>query len=112
VIVRVTRSRIQPGHEAEVLDVVRGLTTTFGAITGLRSAVFGRSIGDRGSVLISITEWADFEAILAVYGENWADRSLLPGVEPFILETTVEHFEATLDEVTAVVDERRAPGSR
>jgi hypothetical protein len=107
VIVRVTRSRIQPGHEGQVLDVVRELTTSFGAIPGLVSATFGRSIGDRGSVLISITEWSDFEAIQAVYGDGWADRSLLPGVEPFILETTVEHFEATLDEVSATVDERR-----
>jgi hypothetical protein len=107
VIVRVTRSRIERGHEAHVLDVVRGLTAPFGAIPGLRAAMFGRSVGDRGSMLISITEWADLDAIKAVYGDGWADRSLLPGVEPFILETTVEHFEATLEEVSALVDERR-----
>ena len=106
-IVRVTRSRIVPGREGQVLDVVRRLTTEFGRIPGLRAATFGRSMGDRGSILISITQWTDFEAIKAVYGEGWAKRSMLPGVEEFILQTTVEHFEATLDEVSAMVDDRR-----
>ena len=106
-----TRSRIQRDHEAQVLEVVRGLPAQFGAIPGLRAAMFGRSIGDHGSVLISITEWTDLDAIKAVYGDDWAERSLLPGVEPYIIETTVEHFEATLEEVSRVVEERRTEQS-
>ncbi|HEU0245086.1 MAG TPA: antibiotic biosynthesis monooxygenase family protein [Candidatus Limnocylindrales bacterium] len=107
-IVRVTRSRIKGGHEPEVLDVVRRLTGEMGAIPGLRAAMFGRSIASDGSWLLSITEWESVEAIQAVYGDRWAERSLLPGVEPYIVETTVEHFESTLEDVTAVVGERGA----
>jgi heme-degrading monooxygenase HmoA len=110
VILRVTRSRVVPGHEEHVLNILRELTAGMGAsITGLHSAMFGRAMGDRdqGMSLVSITEWDSLEAIQAVYGEQWADHTILPGAEAYILETTVEHFESTLEDVTAIVEERR-----
>ena len=104
VILRVARSRIRDGHDVDVLDVVRQLTTQFGSIPGLRSARFGRAVQAEGWSLISVTEWDSLAAIQAVYGDRWAESSMLPGVEPFILETTVEHFEGTLEDVTAIVE--------
>jgi heme-degrading monooxygenase HmoA len=111
VILRVTRSRVIPGHEEHVLSIVRGMTAGMGAsIQGLRSASFGRVMHDheQGMSLVSITEWDSVEAIRAVYGDRWADSSILPGAQDYILETTVEHFESTLDDVSAEVERRRA----
>jgi hypothetical protein len=93
-----------------VIGVLRGMTATMGAtIKGLHSATFGRAMDehDQGMSLVSITEWDSLEAIQAVYGERWADRTILPGAEEYILETTVEHFESTLDDVSEVVERRR-----
>jgi hypothetical protein len=104
VILRVARSRIKDGHDVDVLDVVRKLTSQFGTVPGLRSARFGRAVQAEGWLLISVTEWDSLAAIQAVYGDDWAERSLLPGVEQFIIDTTVEHFEGTLEDVTAVVE--------
>ena len=109
-ILRVTRNRVIPGHEEHVLSILRDLTAGMGAsITGLHSATFGRAMGDQdqGMSLVSITEWDSLEAIQAVYGERWADHTILPGAEAYILETTVEHFESTLEDVTAIVEQRR-----
>ena len=106
VILRVTRTRIKDGHDVDVLDVVRQLTTQFGAVPGLRSARFGRAVQAEGWSLISVTEWDSLAAIQAVYGDGWAESTLLPGVEQFVLETTVEHFEGTLEDVTAIVESR------
>ena len=103
-ILRVARSRIKDGHDVDVLDVVRQLTVQFGAIPGLRSARFGRAVQAEGWSLIAVTEWESLSAIQAVYGDGWAESTLLPGVEAFILETTVEHFEGTLEDVTAIVE--------
>ena len=105
-IVRVVRLRIEPGHEPRVLDVIRDLTERFGAIPGLRASMFGRSVGDDASVLLAVTEWDDVESIKAVYGDSWATASLMPGVEDVILETTVEHFEATLEDISVLVEQR------
>ena len=104
VILRVARSRIKDGHDVDVLDVVRQLTVQFGAIPGLRSARFGRAVQAEGWSLIAVTEWDSLSAIQADYGDRWAESTLLPGVEEFILETTVEHFEGTLEDVTAIVE--------
>ena len=104
VILRVARTRIKDGHDVDVLDVVRRLTTQFGAVPGLRSARFGRAVQAEGWSLISVTEWDSLAAIQAVYGDGWAESTLLPGVEAFILETTVEHFEGTLEDVTTIVE--------
>ena len=106
VILRVTRTRIKDGHDVDVLDVVRRLTTQFGAVPGLRSARFGRAVQAEGWSLISVTEWDSLAAIQAVYGDGWAESTLLPGVEQFVLGTTVEHFEGTLEDVTAIVESR------
>jgi heme-degrading monooxygenase HmoA len=110
VILRITRSRVEAGHESQVLDVVRSMTASYGPIPGLRAATFGRSIQDDGWWLVSITEWDSLDALRAVYGERWTDRSPLPGVDDLILETTVEHYEGALEDVSRVVDERvRSP---
>ena len=104
VILRVTRSRMKDGHDVDVLDLVRQLTSQFGSVPGLRSARFGRAVQAEGWSLISVTEWDSLASIQAVYGHDWAERSMLPGVEQFILDTTVEHFEGTLEDVTAIVE--------
>ena len=109
-ILRVTRSRVVPGHEEHVLNVLRKLTDGMGAsIQGLHSATFGRVMHDheQGMSLVSITEWDSVEAIRAVYGDRWADRTILPGAEEYILETTVEHYESTLEDVSSIVERRR-----
>jgi heme-degrading monooxygenase HmoA len=89
VILRVTRNRVIPGHEEHVLNILRELTAGMGAsIKGLHSATFGRAMGDKdqGMSLISITEWDSLEAV-------------------------VEHFESTLEDVTAIVEQRRRAGT-
>jgi hypothetical protein len=108
VILRVTRSRVINGHEEQVLAVMRKLTAAMGAsIEGLHSASFGRAIDDQGMSFVAVTEWDSLEAIQAVYGESWAERSIMPGAEEYILETTVEHFEATLEDISDQVERRR-----
>ena len=85
------------------------MTAGMGAsIKGLHSASFGRAMQEDQMSLIAITEWESLEAIKAVYGEGWASRSILPGAEEYILETVVEHFESTLLELSALVEQRRA----
>ena len=109
-ILRVTRSRVVPGHEEHVLTILRDMTAGMGAaIKGLHSATFGRAMGDQdqGMSLVSITEWDSLADIQAVYGDRWADGTILPGAEDYILETTVEHFESTLEDISAVVERRR-----
>jgi hypothetical protein len=113
VIVRVTRSRIIPGHEDQVVDVMRRLSASMGdSIAGLHSASFGRAMDDDQIMsFIAITEWDSVDAIKAVYGEAWASRSILPGAEEYILETIVEHYESTLDDVSEAVERRRLASS-
>lgn len=98
-----------PGHEDHVLDVLRRMSEGMGAsIRGLHSASFGRAMDDEQVMqLIAITEWESIEAIKAVYGDSWAERSILPGAEEYILETTVEHFESTLEDLSELVERRR-----
>jgi heme-degrading monooxygenase HmoA len=106
----VTRTRVVPGHEEHVLSILREMTAGMGAsIQGLHSAEFGRAMGDhdQGMSLVSITEWDSLDAIQAVYGDRWADHTILPGAEDYVLENTIEHFESTLEDVTAIVERRR-----
>jgi hypothetical protein len=71
--------------------------------------VFGRAMGPDGAMsLVAITTWESLDAIKAVYGDRWAERSILPGAEAYIIETTVEHFETTLDDLSAIVEQRRS----
>ena len=87
---------------------MRKLTAAMGAsIEGLHSASFGRAIDDQGMSFVAMTEWESLEAIQAVYGEGWAEQSILPGAEEYIVETTVEHFEATLEDISDQVERRR-----
>ena len=108
-IIRVTRSRVIPGHEDQVIEIMRRLTASMGqTIQGLHSASFGRAMDDDQVMsFVAITEWDTIDAIKAVYGDAWAERSILPGAEEYILETTVEHFESTLEEISADVERRR-----
>ena len=113
-IVRVSRLRIRDGHEARVLDAIRAMSATMGEPPGIRGAWFGRSIDDDGSWLVAITEWDDLEAIQAVFGnDTWMRGTMLLGLEDTITDTTVQHYEATLEDVSAMVERRRsAEGTR
>jgi len=92
-----------------VFEVLRQLTAGMGAsIKGLHSASFGRAMQEDQMSLIAITEWETLDDLRAVYGETWASRSILPGAEEYILETVVEHFESTLEELSEMVEQRRA----
>ena len=88
----------------------RQLTSQYGAIPACGRRGSARAVEAEGWLLISVTEWDSLAAIQAVYGDHWAERSLLPGVEQLILETTVEHFEGTLEDVTAIVEFARDCG--
>ena len=108
-ILRVTRSRVVPGREQQVLDILRQMTAGMGAsIQGLHSASFGRAMHEGQMSLVAITEWESLDALRAVYGEDWHGRSILPGAEEYILETVVEHFESTLEDISELVDQRRS----
>ena len=108
-ILRVTRTRVIPGHEDQVLDVIRGLAERMrGSVPGLRSASFVRAM-DRDQVmsLVSITEWESIDALRAVLGDRWAEGSILPGSEAYVLDMTVEHFETTLEDISVAAPEER-----
>jgi heme-degrading monooxygenase HmoA len=107
-IVRVSRLRIKEGHEARVLEAIRATSAGASETPGLRGAWFGRSIDDDGSWLVAITEWDELGAIQAAFGnDTWTRGTMLPGLEDTILDTTVQHYEATLEDVTALVERRR-----
>jgi len=106
VILRIVRSRVRRSHETHVLDVMRQLTASMGAIPGLRWAEFGRAMVGEDMWFVVITRWDGVDAIRSVYGESWATTSILPGAEEYIVETIVEHFETTLDDLTAIVQDR------
>jgi heme-degrading monooxygenase HmoA len=109
VIVRVSRLRIKEGHEARVLETIRAMSASMGTASGLRGAWFGRSIDDDGSWLVAITEWVDLDAIRAVFGsDSWMNGSMLPGLDDVILDTTVQHYEATLEDLSARIEARVA----
>jgi heme-degrading monooxygenase HmoA len=96
VILRLTRIRVRHGHEEQVFDVLRRMTASMGAIPGLRSA--------DDMWFVAITRWDSVDAIRAVYGDSWPYATILPGAESYVLETWVEHFETTLEDVTEIVD--------
>jgi heme-degrading monooxygenase HmoA len=106
VILRLTRIRVRQGHEEQVFDVLRTMTTSMGRIPGLRSAEFGRALENGDMWFVAITRWDSVDAIRAVYGESWPHASILPGAESYVLETWVEHFETALEDVTEVVEAR------
>lgn len=111
VILRIARARVRHGHEEHVLDVLRQMTNAMGTIPGLRSAEFGRTLSGDDMWLVVITRWDDIDSIRAVYGDSWPSASILPGSEEYILDTVLEHFEVTLEELTEVVAQRAAHGS-
>ena len=91
-----------------MFEVLRQMTAGMGAsIKGLHSASFGRAMQEDQMSLIAITEWETLDDLRAVYGERWAAGSILPGAEESILETVVEHFESTLEELSELVQRRR-----
>ena len=80
-IVRISRLRIQAGHESRVIDAIRAMSAGMSSTPGIRGAWFGRSIDDDGSWLVAITEWDDLEAIRNVFGnDTWMRGSMLPGL--------------------------------
>jgi heme-degrading monooxygenase HmoA len=106
VILRLTRIRVRHGHEEQVFDVLRRMTASMGAIPGLRSAEFGRALENDDMWFVAITRWDSVDAIRAVYGDSWPYATILPGAESYVLETWVEHFETTLEDVTEIVEVR------
>ena len=88
---------------------MRRLSASMGAsITGLHSASFGRAMDDDQVMSFgAITEWDSVDAIKAFCGDAWASRTIMPGAEQYILETTVEHYESTLEDVSETVERRR-----
>ena len=101
-ILRVTRTRVIPGHENQVLEIVREMSTGMrDSVPGLRWVSFGRALdSDQVMSLVSVTLWDSLDALIAVMGDGWATGSILPGSEGYVLEMTVEHFETTLEEVS------------
>ena len=102
-IVRVTRASVRAGKEQHVVDTLRDAASQVGsAPPGLRALVIGRRAstnGTRSDQIVGISVWDDLDALTSAMGPDWARPNALPGLEDYVEDTQVEHFETLVGSV-------------
>jgi hypothetical protein len=108
VIVRVSRARVRAGKEQHVVDTLRAAAAQSGpAPRGLRGLLIARKSGSNGTPsqqIVGITLWADLQSLTAALGPNWDRPTTLPGLEEFVEDPQVEHFETMIDSVAELFE--------
>lgn len=97
-IIRISRGRVRAGSEADVFARLRDATEGAARPDGLEALFIGRHLTSDGLELIAITAWTDADALIRVMGPGWESPKWLAGIEEFVTNSTVEHWE------TAVAD--------
>ncbi len=103
VIIRISRGRVRAGSEAEVFARLRNATEETGRPEGLEALFIGRHLTADGLELIAITAWSNIDALIRVLGEGWESPKWLAGVEEFVTNSTVEHWETAVDDFESFI---------
>jgi hypothetical protein len=102
-IIRISRGRIRSGAEAEVFSRLRAASDGTGRPEGLEALFIGRHLTADGLELIAITAWSDVDALIRVLGPGWESPKWLAGLEDLVTHSTVEHWEAAIDDIESFV---------
>ena len=102
-IIRTTRGRVRPGAEGEVFARLRAATQAQGRPAGLQALFIGRHLTTDGMELYAITVWTDVDSLVTVIGEGWESPKWLDGLEEFVTNSTVEHWETAVDDFEAFI---------
>lgn len=95
-IVRVYRSRVQPGmHEAYDRWLKERAVPMIADAPGLVSLHVGAPLEDPPQEFLLMSIWRDLASLRAVFGHRWRDSFVLPGEEHLVAEAIVDHYECT-----------------
>ena len=103
-IIRITRARIRPNAEAQVFAILREVSTGVKRPGGMTALHFGRRMSVEGNQLISITIWDDIDTLQAAMGTSMEVAAFLPQLQPYLMDSTVEHFETIVDRFEELQD--------
>jgi heme-degrading monooxygenase HmoA len=92
-ITRITRGRLAPNAEGQVFQLLRNAAAASVGIPGLHSMSLSRTVEDGQTILVAVTVWTDLAAMMALVGPDWQAPSWMPGVEEYVVSTTVEILE-------------------
>jgi len=98
VIVRVTRAKIQPHAEAEVFRILRDVSNSSPRPPGMEALLIGRRMSDGGNEFIAIGVWTDLDALQATLSGSWREPRVIPQLQPYLEQMTVEHFETVVEQ--------------
>ena len=96
-IIRITRARILNNAEAQVFAILREVSKGLRRPKGMTALHFGRRMSVDGNHLMSLTIWEDMDSLHAAMGTSMEVAAFLPQLQPFLLDSTVEHFETIVD---------------
>jgi hypothetical protein len=102
-IIRISRGRVRAGSEAEVFARLREATQGAGRPEGLEALFIGRQMTSDGLELIAITAWSDADALLRVMGPGWESPRWIAGIEAFVTNGTVEHWETAVEDFESFI---------
>jgi antibiotic biosynthesis monooxygenase (ABM) superfamily enzyme len=94
VIVRVFRSTIHPGKEAEFEAFLRDVAIPLvSQQSGLVAQHVGRPRDGSSAEFVYVTVWQDVESIRAFAGEHWQEAVITPDEEHLLRETWIGHYD-------------------
>ena len=103
-IVRITRARIRPHSEGHVFAVLRAATDGVPRPPGLEAMHIGRRMDNGGNELVSISVWTDMDALIATFGNDFAEPTFMPALDAYLLEASIELFETVVDSFEDLAD--------
>ena len=93
-IVRVYRSRVQPGMHTNYDQWLQETAIpALSSAPGLVSLHVGTPLEDPPQEFLLMSIWQDLAAIRAAFGHRWRDSFVLPGEEHLVAEAIVDHYE-------------------
>ena len=102
-IIRISRGRVHAGSEGDVFARLRDATDGAGRPEGLHALFIGRHLTSEGLDLIAITAWTDVDALIRVMGPGWESPKWLAGIEEFVTDSTVEHWETAVEDFESFI---------
>lgn len=103
-ILRISRGRIRRGNEAEAFGLLRDSIGGPNHPDGLEAFVIARRMIEEQLELVAMTTWRDLDSMIAVMGQDWQTPSWLPGLEPLVESSSVEHLETIAESFHGLAD--------
>ena len=95
-ILRQTRGTLRPNSEARIFDILRAATATSSRPPGLEALFISRAVRHGAVEVVSTSVWLDMDAMITGLGPTWREPNWLPGLAPYISDSTVELLETVL----------------